>query len=640
MRFPLLVGTLFTAFLLGQTINPIFQNWLAAVIPGNIRASYIGRRMMYTSIASMVYLYLASEWLDMFPGRTGFITVFVIGWVCGILGYVMLRRTPYPQLKAEANDSFGGELGKPLRDKTFRSLALFMCTWMAAGMMSGTFYSAYMLNELELSYRSIAIYTNVTWFFLMIGYRVWGIFVQRYGSRPVNQLLIGPYVVVLALWAFITPANYMWLVPIQRMLAGIIWSGMEIANSSLLYKLIPQGKENTSYFANWTTFMAIGAAGGPFLGGLIRGALPEAGLTVAGMHMVPLQVVFAISALLCLIPLALSRWLQESDASSPSYLLGQLRGNVLSFAYNYGLYRAAQSEDRRADAARALGRSHTPLAVDQLVNALDDVSPQVRSEAARGLGDIRAAEAVQPLTDELHNDESDIRPEAAQALGKIGATVSVEPLVAALADEDSRVRVSAAMALGDIGGEEAREALLAALEGDFRKSTFPSLVEGASRLGDLRIIGPALERLPSFRTPVLRMQIINSICRVLGEPRHFYRLLMADPVARAGMRQGMTRRIVKLTSRVTGVGEEARQTIIAAAGDFRTALDHDDYAAAAVQARVLARAVLAGGAAGEVPRAAARAIEGYLAGVDESALDDEGVIFLLVCETSIARFLQ
>jgi len=639
-RLPLLAGLLVTAFVLGQTVNPIFMNWMAAIIPGSIRASYIGRRMMYTSIASMIYLYLASEWLDMVPGKSGFVTVFIVGWICGILGYVMLRLTPYPKLEPEATGSFGGELGKPLRDPTFRALALFMCTWMAAGMMSGTFYSAYMINTLKLPYRDLAIYTNVTWFFLMIGYRVWGMLVQRYGSKPVIQLLIGPYVGALAVWTFISPANYLWLVPIQRMLAGIIWSGMDIANSSLLYKLIPAGKENTAYFANWTTFMAIGAAGGPFIGGLIRNAVPEAGMTVAGLQLVPLQVVFAVSSALCVLPLILSLFLRETEASSPRHLLGQLRGNVLSFAYNYGLFRAALSESKRAQAARALGRSRTPLAVDQLVGALEDVSPQVRSEAARGLGEMRSADAVEPLTDELHDDESDIRPEAAQALGKIGSPVSVTPLVEALADEDPRVRMSAALALGDIGGEQAREALAAALADDPGKHTFAALIEGASRLGDLRIIEPALQRLPAFRSPVLRMQVINSICRVLGEPRHFYRLLMADPVSRAGMRERMTRRIVRLIRRGRLLDVEAHHKLMTVAQDFRRAMDDDDFAAAAAHARAAAQTVIAAPGAPELPRMAALAITGYLDGLGEGGVNDEGVIFLLVCLTSIARFLQ
>lgn len=637
-RFYAIAGLLSIAYLLGHTVNPIFNSWLSNVLPAEVRGSYTGRRMMYISVTSMLYLYVASRWLDYRPDMGGFVVVYVVGWIAGILGYIMLGLTPRPEISAEQTQ-FGGALIEPLRDPQYRSLAFFMCTWLGSAMMSGAFYSVYMLQDLQLSYAQVAIYTNITLFLMMVFYPIWGIFVQRYGSRPVAQITIIPYVGVLAMWVFIGPATYAWLIPLQRALAGVLWSGTEIANSTLLYKIVPRGKENSSYFANWMTFVALGAAGGPFIGGLIRSSVPEAGLTIFGIEMAPLQVVFAISALASLVPAIQSLRIRESEAASPRHLLGQFRGNLLGYAVNYALFSAAMGEERRAQAARGLGRSHTPLAVDKLVDALDDVSPHVRSEAARGLGEMRLEEAVEPLIETLYDDESDIRPEAAEALGKIGAAGSVEPLVAALNDEDPRVRTSAALALGEIGGEEAREALYNALTGPFRKSTFAALVDGSSRLGDRRLIEPALKRLPQFRSPVLRMQIINGVCRVLGEPKHFYRLLMADRLARAAMCDSMNARIVRLLQRAE-LPEDVKQPVVRLARLFRRAMAEDDFVAAAEHARKLAVVIEAAPITAPVPRAAARAILLYVDNVSEEMLADEGAIFLVVCLTSLARYLS
>jgi len=658
-RFAVVATLLITAYLLGHSVSPIFGSWMSHVIPAEVRAGYIGRRMMFISITGIVYLYLASKWLDLNPGDSGFITVFAVGWLAGILGYVFLGLTPYfavgwlagilgyvflgltpyPNVRVEPAAGFGQELTAPTRDREFRPLALFMCTWVAAGQMAGAFYAVYMLKALDLSYARVAIYTNIALFFMMIGYRFWSVFVQRYGSKPVIQLLIVPSMINPALWALTTPHNYAVLIPITRVLAGICWSGISVANSSLLYKIVPAGKENSAYFGSWTTFMALGAASGPFIGGLLRQRLPEAGLSLMGLNFAPLQVVFALAAVLFVVPVLLSRMLVEKEASSPQYLLGQFRGSPLRFAYNYALFRVARREEQRAEAARALGRSHSPLAVTELVDALDDVSPEVRSEAARGLGDAGLEEGVPALLEELQDDESDIRPQAAEALGKIGADVTVNPLLEALADDDARVRVSAALALGEIGGDVAREALVAALEGPFQKNTFPALADGASRTGDLRVIEPALERLPEFRSPVLRMQIINAVCRVLGEPKHFYRLLMGDMVSRAAMRERMTHRIVRLLKRARSLDEDTRVKLVREARGFRTALEGDDFEAGARHAKRIALVLTAAEGVAPVPRAAARTILGYLAGADPALLRDEGVIFLLVCLTSLARFL-
>lgn len=639
LRFYAMAGLLTIAYLLGHTVNPNFNSWLANVLPADIRGSYTGRRLAFISITSIVYLYAASRWLDWRPDTFGFVVVFAVGWVAGILGYVMMGLTPYPKTEPAERTGTAGALTEPLRDSAYRSLALFMCTWLLAGMMSGAFYSVYMLQDLGLSYSQVAIYTNITLAAMVLSYPLWGIFVQRYGCRPVSQLTIWPYVAILGTWVFINPLTAVWLIPIQRALAGLCWSGTQIANSTLLYKIVPAGEGNSSYFANWMGFVALGSAGGPFIGGLLRNALPEAGFVVAGMQFAPLQAVFALSALFCLIPAMLAHRLREAEATSPIYLLGQFRGNLLGYAFNYALFHVGLSEERRAEAARGLGRSHSPLAVDKLVDALEDFSPHVRSEAARSLGEMGREEAVEPLVERLHDDESDIRPEAATALGKIGAAGSVEALIEALDDDDPRVRTSAALALGEIGGERAETALYHRLTSGFQKSTFAALIDAASRLGDQRIVGPALQHLPRFRSPVLRMQIINAVCRVLGEPRHFYRLLMADRLTRAGLVEAMTARIVRLLEQAP-VPARIELPLVRLARLFRESMAQDEYAVAAEHARMIAAIVVNDPRMPRTSRTAARAIIAYLSTASSDLFPDEGAIFLVVVLTSLSRYMD
>jgi hypothetical protein len=50
-------------------------------------------------------------------------------------------------------------------------------------------------------------------------------------------------------------------------------------------------------------------------------------------------------------------------------------------------------------------------------------------------------------------------------------------------------------------------------------------VDGLGRLGDVRIIGPALEAMRGFAAPVIRLQLLNAVCRALGAGNDFYSLL-------------------------------------------------------------------------------------------------------------------
>ena len=124
------------------------------------------------------------------------------------------------------------------------------------------------------------------------------------------------------------------------------------------------------------------------------------------------------------------RGVSDSKQTSSRELLSQMRrGNLLSYAYNATVYNLAKAEDTRARAAYALGRSGNPLAIEQLIQALQDASPKVRRSAARALGESGSDSASEPLLRELLDGASDIRSEAAEALGQLGAPASIDPLV-------------------------------------------------------------------------------------------------------------------------------------------------------------------------------------------------------------------
>jgi HEAT repeat protein len=111
-------------------------------------------------------------------------------------------------------------------------------------------------------------------------------------------------------------------------------------------------------------------------------------------------------------------------------------------------------------AARALGKTKDPRAVDSLIEALKDRNAGVRFNAANALGEIGDARAVDPLIAAVR--DAKIGSWAASALGAIGAP-GIAPLIAALKDSDGNVRRNAAIALGGIKDPSAAGALLSAL---------------------------------------------------------------------------------------------------------------------------------------------------------------------------------
>jgi len=96
----------------------------------------------------------------------------------------------------------------------------------------------------------------------------------------------------------------------------------------------------------------------------------------------------------------------------------------------------------RSPAARVIGMTHDPRALDPLLNILQtDRQWLARLWAAKALGDLGITEAFNALAEVLKTDKKNrVRAGAAEAIGKLRAPMSAELLKLALKDEDGGVR--------------------------------------------------------------------------------------------------------------------------------------------------------------------------------------------------------
>jgi hypothetical protein len=429
------------------------------------------------------------------------------------------------------------------------------------------------------------------------------------------------------------------LVPVACAVSGLAVSGIQVAASALLYKIVPAGKDNSLSFALLTSLTAMASFAGSMSGGVLKGWLGAQTWEIGGHSFAPPQVVFLLSAVVYLVPAALTPLLSEPEAQTAVGVLAQFRGNLVGLAYNWVLYNLARESRGRASALRGMAKSKSPLAVAKLEESLEDVSPEVRHEAALGLGEAKAKDAVPVLLQHLADEGSDIRPEAAEALGQIGDPQVVDPLRHALQDGEPRLRASAALALAEIGSSEARELLIEALSGPLDRSVFPALVDAIGRMGDLRVVERGLAGLPHFDSDVLRMQIINGVCRALGEKNHFYKLVSRRGLDRSAMVEPMMKRVVSLFRRAPGLTRAERGELGDLSRQVAAAIEADDVTAMAGLSRDLAERVGQVQNAGEVACQAARALRAYVDQVSQAKLREEGTVFVVIALTSLARHI-
>ncbi len=566
---PLRVGALIflisCGLLCGYSISPFYSTWIANTVPESHRARFASRQTIVSTVAAMVAGFAIGQFVDLFSATEklrAFEYVFVAGTLFGWAGYVALSRAPQPQAdpEPEARTSPGALL-EPFRDRNFRRAVLFYGSWTLATGIAGPLYSVFMLERLKISYTMISVFNAVFMVTSIVGYRLWAGLVDRFGSRPVLQILLIPATLVPFVWVFNAEGQYQ-LVPVALFLSGVLLSGIGLSITPLLFGLLPEGRQRTFYLASWSVTVSLMGAMGPLIGSLLARYLQDVHLQLLGYPVGNLQIIFAISGLGGLVPVVLLRFVRDTKGVSSRNLLSQVfRGNVLSYTYNSALYSLATAEARRARAAFALGRSGNPLAIDQLVQALRDASPMVRRSAARALGETGAEVAAEPLIRELVDGESDIRSEAAEALGRLGHPRSIDPLVEALTDEDPRVRISAIRGLANIDLDEVHELLFWHFSSGVEPLTFATLVDVLGELQDKRIVKPTLERLGDFHSPAIRLQLLNGVCRALGTGDQFYRLLSYDDTKRTSEVSRMLGRAASALSRSPTLDVSARDQL-------------------------------------------------------------------------------
>lgn len=114
---------------------------------------------------------------------------------------------------------------------------------------------------------------------------------------------------------------------------------------------------------------------------------------------------------------------------------------------------AAAPATERVQRVVELGNMRNPIAIPELVAALDDADGNVRRLAASALGKIGADCAVDPLVDRLaHETKPQVRQYIVKALGRIGDPNTIALLETIAADESERdyTRTSARTALQQI----------------------------------------------------------------------------------------------------------------------------------------------------------------------------------------------
>ena len=577
--------------------NPLWTAWISDLVPENHRGRYFGVKNMYGGIVGMLASVAAGYFLDavkkhrLLTDPAAFGTLFGISVLCGIVSFFLGGASPDVPGGGTANaeDLSSGTRAaiayykKPFVDKNFLKIIMFYAGFLVAQSIAGQFFVVNQIKYLRLNYTAFQLLAAVSSLASLAVMPLWGYLADKYGNKPILMIscalvIIPPFQWLLSspdgipgLWMFdahhVLHISYDKLnIAVLNTIAGVGWAGVGLTQFNMMIGEAPP--ENRTVYVSAIAAVS-GLAGGiaPVAGGALLTLMRHVTFPTHGPIRNGYHVLFVISGILRAGFLLMLPGIDERGSTTTGYVLGQLRSSrPLASITNIRKLTRPNSAVERQRAAQNLARIKSPVAVEELVKALDDVSLPVREQAALALGEIGDVRALPSLVAKLKDPAAGITSHAAIALGKIGSGVAFPALAAAAqlgppsrqlaaiealgqmedtrvtgilvllaSNHDPAVRVVAIRSLSEREDPDSEIALVARLKLETDHATIAVISDSLGRLGTGYSISPLLDALRGSSSPTVRKAILNSLGSLVGGRDAFYPILALDPHARDEM---------------------------------------------------------------------------------------------------------
>jgi HEAT repeat protein/MFS family permease len=489
-------------------VNPTYNEWIAELVPPHSRGWFFSRRNAILTIWGAVAGLVGGVIIDQFKAHghedIGFSVVFGVGSICSAISlyfYHRMDETPRPLVVKQSLGEAMGELAKPVVDRNYRAVLIFLATITFSTTFAGNFFTAFALESLHLPY-TLLMLTGLTQALGTVAASPFcGYLADKYGNKPLLIMAGFLLTVTPAQWLFCYPNlnlhNTAVLIPLS-ILGGVVWAAVNLTQFNLVLATSPP-EDRASYLGVALTVQNVVGFISPLLGALamsyFRGSVADLAFAYKLLFGVTMAMrFFAMFTLL--------RVHEEGSIQVRTTLRDLSRITPKGLSAMRSLSRSGDVSERE-DAIRRVAQSGISMAGDELVKALHDPSPRIRRRAAEGLARLGDPNAVEALIHQLEYHPDLIEEEMVDALGSLGGG-EVVPWLSKLLTNDPRttVRRAALRALGRTNDAAAIPPLIAAAttgDADMRRGSLRSLRNLGAENADSVFALSILDSRPSIR---------------------------------------------------------------------------------------------------------------------------------------------
>ncbi|HUX22056.1 MAG TPA: MFS transporter, partial [Spirochaetia bacterium] len=582
---PTHIGTVF----IGLTASWILMNmsssgwwgWIADLIPGNVRATFFGRRSAIINAVNIAWFFGVTMMLDIVADVSIFTVygvVFAIAAAAGVADILIHTRIPEPQQEPHGPMTVK-DLLEPLRSRNFVWFSVAIGVSIFSTNVFAPFAAPYITNPEEIGAPNtwlgiMFVMSQVIWVGVVAP---WGVIMDRFGRKPV--VILGSLSALSWIGYFIlTSHNYVYVLPVIAIAGGLLAPGFGEGVNQMMLTLTPL-RNRIAYVSWYTTIVGVVSAGGSLLGGRLNDVLHGMHYHLFGnVRLGSIHIVLLVSLVLVGISVLVLTRIREGSEKPVGFVVGRImRPNIFRTFVNMGVIGNTSRSVRVARALREIEGRDDDIAIEEIVSRLEDPDTDVRIEAVRALGRIGSPNVVDALINQLTDPTSSVRADAARALGRIGDPRAVPYLIEGLQSASEDLQDACLQSLGSIGGNLSADAVKQMFLGSPTERLFASSAEAASRLGLIEAAWEIIPRLLKTENPVLRRQLAIATGNLIGKPGEFYKYLIGSSTQRQNELDRCFAQIqrslrVLLRSKLT-VQEEIRRQL----KTLRRMITHEQY---------------------------------------------------------------
>jgi MFS family permease len=298
-RLPIFLIVLAVSQALIGIAGNAWTSWMSDLVPPRQRGRYFGARNTITSMTAMASTWLAGRALDHYRGANteapGYALIFGMAVVSALAGVFVLSRQPEPPMPRRRRVQPIELFSAPLRHPRFRALILTATGWSLVTGVASPFFNAYGIQDLKLSFATLALFGVATSAVTLITQPYIGRLQDRYGDR---RVLIGSVAGVILLpwgWILSTPT---FLLPLwmTSIFSGVFWPGITQGLLNLVMDRAP-AEGRGAYVAAYGAVTGIGTFVASLLGGVIASGLGVAMMSIGPLTLNHYAILFALSSL-------------------------------------------------------------------------------------------------------------------------------------------------------------------------------------------------------------------------------------------------------------------------------------------------------------------------------------------------------